>query len=83
MPAVEASALGVPLIASDIPPHRELVGHARLIDPLDGFGWMNAIKEYSQNRPAAQPNAGPNWADHFAIIESRILTPLATLSQEG
>ena len=82
LPAVEASALGVPLIASDIPPHRELVGHARLIDPQDGFGWMSAIKDYSIQKPEAPQYTAPDWARHFAIVEERILKPLATLHQQ-
>lgn len=83
LPAVEASALGVPLIASDIPPHRELVGHARLIDPLDGSGWMSAIQEYSARKPSPPQYTAPSWAEHFAIVEDRILNPLATLHQQG
>lgn len=83
LPAVEASALGVPLIASDIPPHRELVGHARLIDPLDGFGWMTAIQEYSARKPQAPQYNAPSWAEHFSIVEEQILNPLATLHQQG
>lgn len=83
LPAVEASALGVPLIASDIAPHRELVGHARLIDPVDGLGWLAAIKDYSIQKPAAPQYNAPTWAEHFTIVEERILNPLATLHQRG
>lgn len=83
MPAVEASALGVPLIASDIAPHRELVGHARLISPVDGNGWMQAIMDYSTQRPTAPRFQPPTWDDHFAIIEQRVLSPLATKRQDG
>lgn len=82
LPAVEACALGVPLIASDIAPHRELVGHARLIDPLDGPGWMAAIQEYAQTKPTAPQYIAPNWTDHFSIVERQILDPLAAVRQE-
>lgn len=74
LPAVEASALGVPLIASDIPAHRELVPQARLIDPLDGLGWLQAIEAIARGRPVAPAYSPPTWASHFDQIERRILS---------
>ena len=51
LPVVEALALGTPVIASDIPVHRELAsGAATLIDPLDGPAWIDAI-EHAMRRP--------------------------------
>ena len=52
LPVIEALALGTPVIASDIAAHRELAPSARLIDPLDGPGWLAAIQ-------AACPHPGP------------------------
>lgn len=76
LPAVEASAMGVPVIASDIPPHRELAGHARLIDPLDGLGWLEALREATLTAPTAPPYAPPTWPDHFATVASALgMTP--------
>lgn len=72
LPAVEASALGVPLIASDIPAHRELVPEAELIDPLDGLGWLAALERATLNRPNARPYSAPTWSAHFAEVERRI-----------
>ncbi|QBX37275.1 glycosyltransferase family 1 protein [Brevundimonas sp. S30B] len=69
LPAVEASAMGVPLIASDIPAHRELVPDAALIDPLDGPGWIAALESATRVRPAAPaPYVAPTWAAHFAAV---------------
>jgi glycosyltransferase involved in cell wall biosynthesis len=70
LPAVEACALGAPLIASDIPPHRELTPQAQLIDPLDGLGWLQAIEHATLSEPPAgvatfQP---PRWSDHFDTV---------------
>lgn len=77
LPAVEASALGVPLIASDIPAHRELVPHARLIDPLDGPGWIAALEAATRERPAnPMPYAAPSWAQHFARVAACVGLPL-------
>ncbi len=71
LPAVEACALGVPLIASDIPAHRELVPHAQLIDPLDGLGWLAALEKATRVRPLAAPYRAPTWTDHFRLVEER------------
>lgn len=68
LPAVEASALGVPLIASDIPVHRELVPDAQLIDPLDGLGWLDALEKATRRPPKARPYAPPTWDAHFAEV---------------
>jgi glycosyltransferase involved in cell wall biosynthesis len=76
LPAVEASALGLPLIASDIPAHRELVPNAQLIDPLDGLGWLDALEKASHQPPRAASFEAPTWERHFAEVARRVgLTP--------
>ncbi|OYW39339.1 MAG: hypothetical protein B7Z42_06390 [Brevundimonas sp. 12-68-7] len=72
LPAVEASALGVPLIASDIPAHRELVPNARLIDPLDGLGWLDALEKATRHPPKAPPYVAPTWDRHFAEVAEHV-----------
>ena len=72
LPAVESSALGVPLIASDIPAHRELVPQAILIDPIDGLGWLRAIEAATLQKPTAPSYQAPTWQDHFRQIEERV-----------
>jgi len=43
-PVQEALAAGVPVLASDIPAHRETAGaHAVLLDPLDADAWAGAL----------------------------------------
>lgn len=71
LPALEASALGVPLIASDIPVHRELTPHATLVDPVDGLGWLRAINDRlaGETSLCAAPKA-PTWAEHFQLVEA-------------
>ena len=68
LPAVEASALGVPLIASDIPVHRELVPNAELIDPLDGLGWLDALEKATRRPPKGVPFKAPTWDRHFVEV---------------
>lgn len=75
LPAVEASALGVPLITSDIQVHRELVPHAQLIDPLDGLGWLDALEQATRHPPKAAPFSAPTWENHFAEVGRRVGLP--------
>ena len=58
LPVAECLSLGVPVIASDIPAHREVAGdYATLIDPLDGPNWLRAIKSYFQAESNERKNA--------------------------
>lgn len=72
LPSLEASALGTPLIASDIDVHRELVPHARLVDPIDGPGWLQAIAEALEGRLPVAATQTPDWAGHFEVV-ARVL----------
>lgn len=48
MPVAEALAAGVPVLASDIPAHREVGGQVPdYIDPIDGASWRAAVLDYS------------------------------------
>jgi glycosyltransferase involved in cell wall biosynthesis len=73
LPIAEALSMGTPVIASDIDVHRELAPGARLIDPLDGPAWLEAIEavllEGGDRRPTASPShSPPGWPEHFAIV---------------
>ena len=71
LPVMEALSLRTPVIASDIPVHRELAGMSKLIDPLDGPGWLEAIENAG---PTCGPAfSAPTWEDHFALLEGTIL----------
>jgi glycosyltransferase involved in cell wall biosynthesis len=86
LPAVEAVAMGLSLIASDIPPHRELTPGAELIDPLDGLGWLTAIERATFTPPApVSSRPHPSWSMHFDIVAEAIglapVSPLAATSK--
>jgi glycosyltransferase involved in cell wall biosynthesis len=68
LPVAEALALGAPVIASDIAAHRELAREARLIDPLDGPAWLEAIEAAADRSPARRTVRPRSWEEHFAIV---------------
>ncbi len=80
-PIIEALALGVPALCSDIRALRETGGDVpEFIDPLDGAAWREAILDYAASpsprretqlrRLAAWRPA--QWEDHFAAVHSLI-----------
>ncbi len=97
LPLAEALALGVPVIASDLPALREVGGAVPdYLDPLDGAAWRNAVVDYARPdslaRRAQLARLGgwtpPSWSEHFAILD-RVLdnlphpSPTARLAAPG
>jgi glycosyltransferase involved in cell wall biosynthesis len=77
LPVAEALAVGVPVIASDIPALRETGGAvAEYLDPLDGVAWRDAILDYAQDGSARRASQlarmanwrVPTWDDHFTRV---------------
>ncbi len=80
-PLVEALALGVPVLCSNLAALRENGGDVpEYLDPLDGLGWRSAVIDYAlpaSPRRAAQLRrlsgwSAPSWQDHFAAVEALI-----------
>jgi glycosyltransferase involved in cell wall biosynthesis len=81
LPACEAMAMGVPVIASDLPAFRETVGDIPdYAGPLDGARWESLVLDYADPRSAFraaqlermrgyQP---VTWAQHFAIVDALV-----------
>ena len=86
MPVSEALAAGTPVICSDLPALREAGGAVpEFLDPLDGPGWIAAIRDYSDRssrRAAAQRErikewTSPDWTQHIAILLNMMQSPSA------
>ncbi len=77
LPVAEAIAMGVPVICSDLPAHREAGGDVPdYLDPLDGPGWRAAIMAYAdRDSPAHRLQRerrlgwqAIDWASHFETV---------------
>jgi len=66
LPLAEAAAVGLPVIAADIVPFREMPrSNHTLIDTLDGHGWLRAIQETlgRRQRPRVGLPPGPGFEE--------------------
>ena len=61
LPVIEAEQLGIPVVASDIDAHREVIGSGGvLVDPLDGPGWLEAISALMTSDLALRVHDAPS-----------------------
>jgi glycosyltransferase involved in cell wall biosynthesis len=68
IPVVEALALGVPVVASDLAVYREFAGDIpQYLDPADPGAWARAISGLRRKPPSAF--RAPTWAGHMAAVE--------------
>ena len=68
LPPVEAAALGVPVICSDLAACRELLGNwAVYAEPEDRYSWTKEIKSVLQTAPHDRTDrrVPPDWTAHF------------------
>ena len=75
LPAAEAAALGVPVVCSDLPAIREVLGDIPVYaNETDRYQWRNAIESLTKGREqesqaaAKSVFAPPTWADHFNTV---------------
>lgn len=80
MPIAEALGVGTPVIASDLPAHREVGGAAPdYLDPLDGPGWRNTVLDHAGGGPLHTGQMArlaewraPGWGAHMATARKAI-----------
>jgi len=87
LPIVEALAVGTPVIASDLPAHREAGGSfATYLRPIDGLGWMGAIRDHAADAKSPRDKVRfhrPFTADaYWSRIEPFLCAAAETAKQE-
>jgi glycosyltransferase involved in cell wall biosynthesis len=75
IPAIEAAALGTPLILSDLAVFKELLPHSAVyLKPEDSYSWLETIARRAvQDCEDRNSIVAPSWAEHF----NKVLTALA------
>jgi len=77
LPAIEAQAVGIPVICSDIPVFKELLGEIACFLPNDQTGpWVDKLIELmaksetptEKNNKTLQDVEIPNWSAHFCHV---------------
>ncbi|MEP0146239.1 MAG: glycosyltransferase family 1 protein [Roseobacter sp.] len=72
LPATEAAARGIPLIANDLPVLREILGDIPIYASVsDRYLWLNKINELASlgpNAPDQQQYVPPTWDAHFKTV---------------
>ncbi|HWB47702.1 MAG TPA: glycosyltransferase family 1 protein [Stellaceae bacterium] len=74
LPIVEARAAGTPVVASDIATFREAAPGATFRRPLDGVGWLGAIKAHAES-VERRPREGGSTRDaaaYFSTVDAFI-----------
>ncbi|MDK3159666.1 glycosyltransferase [Kamptonema cortianum] len=82
LPVAEALALGVPVIASDLPAFREVGGNVpTFLAPKAPEAWLRAIEGFMTDGPERRRQllalaewSAPDWRDHFALVEDWLHT---------
>ncbi|KQU54801.1 hypothetical protein ASG72_04090 [Bosea sp. Leaf344] len=82
LPVLEAGALGIPVVASDIPAHREIARPDTIfVDPIDGPGWGAAILSLLASKPPARlfgDYATFAWDEYFGALRDFVREIKAT-----
>lgn len=70
LPAIEAAALGIPLILSDLAVFKEICpDNAVYLKPDDRYSWLETIAHVATNkRQSMTVMSLPRWAEHFKIV---------------
>ncbi|MEZ5911075.1 MAG: glycosyltransferase family 1 protein [Paracoccaceae bacterium] len=81
LPAAEAALAGTPVICSDLPAFREILGDYPVYLPTDDrYRWRKSVQELCERERDAWPAGGrlrtppslPDWDGHFNVVLSTI-----------
>ncbi|MDK3016925.1 glycosyltransferase [Pseudodonghicola flavimaris] len=75
LPPMEAAALGVPVVSSDLPAIREVLGNIPVyLKESDRYQWLSAIESLKTGHKTQQLTVSgadfipPTWEDHFNLV---------------
>lgn len=77
LPPAEATLLGVPVVCSDLPVFREVLGNTPVyLDESDLYSWERTIRNLAMggagkakaDHPVSKPLALPTWQNHFNTV---------------
>jgi len=71
LPPVEAALAGAPIICSNLPSCREILGAFPVyLDPTDRYQWEKAVRAFVRERPkrGEQTINAPTWDAHFKSV---------------
>lgn len=69
LPPVEAAALGVPVVVSDLPVYREVLGDIPVYAPASNrYLWAQTINRLATTGQTTQAFAPPSWDAHFKSV---------------
>ena len=70
LPVLEAQSIGIPVIISEIPTHRELFPAANFIETFDVPAWSRAMEDVAHNRFQRndEPVVGKKWSEYAAEV---------------
>ena len=73
LPALEAAALGTPVIAADLAVFHELLGgFAMYLNATDSNSWLETIRQQATTeRTRGDRKIAPKWTDHFKNVLSK------------
>ena len=73
LPVIEAAALGVPVIANDLPVTRELLGdYAVYLDSTEVYPWMETMRVRGTGADRQRRIDPPTWEAHFNAVLSLV-----------
>lgn len=73
LPPIEAAALGVPVLVSDIDIYRETLADIPIYLPSgDVYSWRKKIDQLNEQKPSPIAFVPPCWEEHFNLVLSSV-----------